>query len=102
MPSPGVDPKIRSAGLDIVAALPQIFVDHIAELEALFQRRSFLEESPEIQLFSFPDYLDPRSVQEIGSFHQRELQALAFRPAEVTLLIKIGQGLRAEADLVVQ
>jgi len=35
--SSGVDPEVRPARLDVVATLPQVLVDHIAELKAPLQ-----------------------------------------------------------------
>jgi hypothetical protein len=98
--SPGIDAKIGAAGLDIVAALSQVFVDNIAKLKALFPRRRRLEKSLKVQLFPLGKYLDPGAVQEIGGFHQGEFQALSLGAAEVALFIKIRKGFLAQTDLI--
>ena len=67
--SPRIDAKIGATGLHIVAALSQVFVDNIAKLKALFQRRCCLEKGLKVQLFSIGKHLDPGSVQEISCFH---------------------------------
>jgi hypothetical protein len=100
MASPRIDAKIGAAGLDIVAALSQVFVDNIAKLKALFQRRCRLEKSLKVQLFPLGKYLDPGAVQEIGGFHQGEFQPFVLGPAEVALFIKIRQGSSAQTDLI--
>ena len=100
MASPGIDAKIGAAGLDIVAALSQVFVDNIAKLKALFPRRRRLEKSLKVQLSPLGKHLDPGAVQEIGCFHQGEFQPFVLGPAKVALLIKIKQGSSAENNLI--
>jgi hypothetical protein len=98
--SSGIDAKIRATWLNIVAALSQVLVDHIAKLKALFQRRSRLEERSEVQAVFAGEHPDTAAVQEVGGLNQGEGQPLSFGATEVALLIEIREGLRTQTNLI--
>lgn len=97
-----VNPEIRPTRLNNVPSFAEVFVDHVPELEPFLQGRGDLEKGLEVQLQAVRGRMDtdPGSVEEICSFHQGQLQALARRPAEVALVVKLRQGFRAEQDLI--